>query len=298
MVVPTGRFCERTRLAMPIAPPVRAIVAGQPQPAALACVKLASEAVRLAPRQADRSAHQVRREMKRLRAIVRLVPQPRPGWLESVRLESVAIHRELAAVCARCAVEETLDRLRAKHPARWPGALPVRAARKAAAGQAKIAWADIGRRLGCMGTLLTTRTQGFGPDIDPGKLLRRAYRKARRAREAAGESLDQQDVHTWRKAMRQLCIQLQFTTPLLSRPARKLEPQLGPLTRKLGHCGDLAMAGKHLASRRLSGAAARARDDLVVWLERRRRKLAREILSATAESFGRRPRDFAKWCGR
>ena len=265
--------------------------------AVFVCVETAIEAARLGAEQPNHAAHLVRREMKRLRAILQLAPKPRPEWVVHLAAEAAAIHRELAELRDGCVVTATLGKVRARHPRRWKALLPVPSdAAVAPTARMETSWTVVGRRLGALPPLLGATGRGFSPGGDLGGALAATYRKARRARTGVFAAIDQEAVHAWRKALYRLCYQLELAAPLLSRSARGLQQELAPLTQKLGRCGDLAMTSANLKGRRLVGVKASARGDLLDWIERRRRRIAREVLTATAVHFRRRPRDFAKWC--
>ncbi|MBK8478733.1 MAG: CHAD domain-containing protein [Opitutaceae bacterium] len=263
----------------------------------MACVDAAQEAMDSAAEKPNRAAHLVRREMKRLRALVQLAPKPRPDWMGQVASSAGSIHRELGELRDGCVVAATLEKVRARHPRRWKELLPVRApAEVLGSGKSATACAVARGRLEELRTLIASAGRKFGSDAELGEALARSYRKARRARAIVPTAIDQEAVHAWRKAMYRLCFQLQLAAPLLTREASKIEPGLAPLAKKLGRCGDLAMARERLAEREMAGVKALTRAKLLEWLGTRRQKNAHEILAATAEYFERRPRDFAKWC--
>ncbi len=245
----------------------------------------------------NRAAHLVRREMKRLRALVQFAPKPQPDWMGQVASGARAIHLELAELRDGCVVAATLEKVRARHPRRWEEVLPERSAVEAL-GSGKIATAcAVARgRLEELRTLIASAGRKFGSDAELGEALARSYRKARRARAIVPAAIDQEAVHAWRKAMYRLCFQLQLAEPLLTREARELEGALLPLTRKLGRCGDLAMARQRLETREMAGVKARTRAKLLEWIESRRQRVARALIADTEEYFERRPREFAQWC--
>lgn len=245
----------------------------------------------------NRAAHLVRREMKRLRALVQLAPKPQPDWMGQVASSAGSIHRELGELRDGCVVAATLEKVRARHPRWWKELLSVRAQVEVlGSGKSATACAVARGRLEELRTLIASAGRKFGSDVELGEALARSYRKARRARAIVPAAIDQEAVHAWRKAMYRLCFQLQLAAPLLTRPAAKLEAALAPLAKKLGRCGDLAMARRRLEERQMAGVKARTRVILLEWIEARRQKTAREMLAESAEHFERRPRDFAKWC--
>lgn len=264
---------------------------------ALVCVGAAIEAARSGEENPNRAAHLVRREMKRLRALLQLVPKPLPDWVEQLGSGATAIHRKLAELRDGCVVEATLGKIRLRHPRRWKVILPpLPSSVTMATGETATSWEAVGERLEELKTTIAAKTRGVAPKVDLGEALARTYRRARRARAIVPAAINQEAVHAWRKAMYRLCFQLQLADPLLTRPAREMQAGLASLTRKLGRCGDLAMARERLEGLRLAGVGARTRADLFEWIERRRCKIAEGILRSTEEYFERRPREFAKWC--
>lgn len=260
----------------------------------LACLRAAREAAGLGPGAADNAVHRVRRAMKRIHATVTLVPKPRADWLEAVRREARALHRQLGAQRDRFVVERTWAKLLARHPRRW-GALDGVVVRRAADPGASDEpdWWEIERRL----TELEARVGACprAPAFDLAEALRRSYRKARRARSAAMASPKCGRVHVWRKALARLQAQLELNDRWLPRRARRLGCVLEKPTRQLGRCGDLSMLRRALARCRFADAQTlAARDDLLAWIERRSGKLLEKALAATEGALARRPRAIAK----
>lgn len=251
----------------------------------------------LAAEDPNHAAHLVRREMKRLRALVQLAPKPQPHWVVQLGVGAGAVHRELAELRDGCVVAATLEKVRGRHPRRWEAVLPVRPdSAVLSSGKIATACAVARGQLEELRALIASAGPKLGPEAELGEALARSYRKARRARVIVPAVIDQDAVHAWRKAMYRLCFQLQAAAPLLTRAARQLEAGLAPLTRKLGRCGDLEMTRKRLEAREMTGVKARTRVKLLEWIEARRQKIAHEILTESDKYFERRPRDFAEWC--
>jgi CHAD domain-containing protein len=256
----------------------------------LASLHATAEVLQAKSPSTDTTVHELRRSLKRLRAILDLPIKPRPNWVLLMQEEARSIHRSLAAMRDRRVVEDKILALRTKYPHRWPANLPPP---PEASPETVPPIQSLRRQIEGMITRASARS--CKADFDIFEALRRSYRSARRARAVAIDDDSADSVHTWRKKTTRLVAQLEVAMPWIHTDSIPDLELLRETIKLLGRSGDMAMVADNIGRRRFSATAAQEeRDELIAWLERRRHKRFRRALEASEDFFTPRPRHFAE----
>ena len=233
------------------------------------CTQALRDAVRI-PRWPETAVHALRKRMKKLQSLVRLVPPgPEPAQLQSLR----AVLRQLKGVVAAQRDHDVLVALDQDLGVQPRGRLRVRRAIAAAPAA----------RLG-LARAMIRQVQALDLEALTWDEVARRYRKTcRRARQAWANAQRQPSVdelHDWRKRVKDLHYQSLALHPWLRRrkPIRRTH-HLGAL---LGHRLDL-----DLYAARLTRDQRRPPRKILVEVKDRRRRLTRRIFQRGKQVFAR-----------
>ncbi|MCA9291611.1 MAG: CHAD domain-containing protein [Phycisphaerales bacterium] len=249
--------------------------------------------------QPDVAIHDVRRRLKRVRALLHLVRAVFPR----VRRENAAVRdaaRLLAPARDATARIQCLDdlvehdpgpvattdvaTLRAVFVARHDDAsAPKRLKRRI--GEAREILEAVHRR--ARGWTVSTR------DIDAAyDGLRRSYRDGRRVLGLAMQDPDAEDFHDWRKDVKSLWYQVALFRPLAPRAVARVHDESGRLGWTLGHEHDLTTLRRAVTDGSMPALDDRAFVVLVDAIDRRRTADRRLALRLGRTLYDARPREF------
>jgi CHAD domain-containing protein len=247
----------------------------------------------------EESVHELRKNFKRIRALVRLA---RDAVGEKVyKRDNAALRslgRRLSPVRDAAVRVRTLDGLRKKDGATVPAPLTRRLSARRQAALAKL------RRSRTLDAIevglrdLRGRLRGWPRHIDgfaglePG--LRRIYRQGRRGRRDALASHDDEDLHDWRKRAKDLRSQVELLEKLWPKPMKDLAGELHDLTDCLGDDHDLGDLRRILSYEAGIAAGVHGRSDLVDRIEKRRSKLQRDARELGDRIYSERPKVFTR----
>ncbi len=255
-------------------------------------------------RKADPSetVHELRKQVKRIRAVVRLV---RDELGEEVfRRENRALRelgRRLSAARDAKVRVSALDLLRKREKGKLARSdvAPIRrrlaARHRAAVRRARRpeALARIGKDLRALRRRARTwplRKAGFGC-LEPG--LRRAYRDGRRAEAEAYRARTDEAFHEWRKRAKDLRYQVSLLEPAWPEMMKDVERGLHDLTDRLGDDHDLGDLRRVLTGRRAPGNGAKRVERLTDRIAHRRSALQAEARPIGARIYSEKPRRFS-----
>jgi CHAD domain-containing protein len=135
----------------------------------------------------------------------------------------------------------------------------------------------------------TLDTDGFSA-LEPG--LRRIYRRGRKAMNAAAEEPSTENLHEWRKRVKDLWHAEQILRPASPKKMKKLAKRMHELSDLLGDDHDLAELRKYAATHRQCFDDRVAQVALVAVIDRCRKDLQRGALSLGAKLYRRSPKRF------
>jgi len=201
----------------------------------------------------DETVHEVRKSLKRLRALLRLLRHalgPDEYRRENLALRDTA--RPLAEVRDAKVFVGTIKALSRRGSSRGPAARQLAPlAEQLAARHQALAERELGneRAWEAVATALAAvcaRAERWSlPDHHGWKLLKpgleRAYREGRRARTRARREGTNEALHEWRKEVKYFLYQLQIIEPAWRAPERSLARRLDRLADLLGEDHDLAV---------------------------------------------------------
>ena len=239
--------------------------------------------------------HGARKDMKKLRAVLRLVRGALPKRLykeENQRYRDAA--RALSASRDAEVKLETLDAL-----AEGNGGLPREAIetwrqildrdREAAVNTAHAESAIGLIEEGLMGI------QSWPLEGDSWKLVggevKRAYRRGRRAMASAAADQSEESFHEWRKRAKDLWYQLRLLGPAWHEPLGAAADEAHRLTDLLGDHHDLAVLRQDLRERRLGEEEARA---LEAAIDARQAQLASDAFNLGRRLYAERPKAYSR----
>jgi CHAD domain-containing protein len=239
--------------------------------------------------------HGARKDMKKLRAVLRMVRDALPKRLykeENRRYRDAA--RALSASRDAEVKLETLDAL-----AEQGGELPRAAVetwrrildrdRKAAVNTAH-AEAAIGLIEAGAEGIRAWPLVGSSWKLVGGE-VKRAYRRGRRAMDAAAADPSEENFHEWRKRAKDLWYQLRLLGPAWSELLGAAAEEAHRLTDLLGDHHDLAVLGEDLRERRLGEEKTRA---LEAAISRRQEDIASEALALGRRLYAERPKAYGR----
>ncbi len=269
---------------------------------AVALLRLAADDLAAARRELSgdaaraRRIHGARQRLKRVRSLLRVLEAGPGGRAREARQSltriarmlagardadvAAASARELAAMTPR-AVELGFDRIVAD--------LEQEAVR---AHRDRTPLAEVDRLLVSLAGEVASLADGLsdGPALlDEG--LEQAYRRGRRWMRRARLSLATAELHSWRKAAKDLWHLLSLTRQRISRKGQKLAPVLERLANLLGLDHDHAVLAEKLALSPTGDLALMAQLSLIA---DRRRELEAEAFELGEEVYGEPPKAFVR----
>jgi CHAD domain-containing protein len=264
-----------------------------------------------------RAVHETRKALKRLRALVRLLEGElgrKEAARESAALASTA--RLLAGARDAEVLLDTLDRLIARHPGKLARRKSVARLRRRLAAERESAQrralGDPATRARAIGELRAFRERVLAWDlsgregtviVEPG--LRRLYCQGRKRcrRVAAGKGERVQEMHEWRKRVKDL----RYVTEMLARrgkaagkgdePLRTIATRADALGELLGDEHDLAVLAQWIRDNgksRRTRVGRKTRRTLLGLIERRRRELRRHALREGERLYRDSPKRFLR----
>jgi CHAD domain-containing protein len=123
--------------------------------------------------------------------------------------------------------------------------------------------------------------------------LARSRRRERRALERARESGEDQDLHDWRKRVKELRYQVELLATTGSRELKKREKTLGELAQKLGVTTDLIVLGREIERRAKDGNIPPA-PALLAQIRQLVGAKSREMMDDGSGLFEADPKQFAR----
>lgn len=136
----------------------------------------------------------------------------------------------------------------------------------------------------------TAETDGFTA-LEPG--LRRIYRSGRNAMNAAGKEPSTENLHQWRKRVKDLWHAEQILRPAAPKKMKKLAKRTHELSDLLGDDHDLAELRNYAAAHRQCFDDRGTQPALMAVIERHRNDLQRRALSLGAKLYRRSPKRFS-----
>jgi len=269
---------------------------------ALARVERALERLEEAGRADDPSPciHGARKDLKKLRAAVRLLRQELGDDLyrvENARYRDAG--RSLAPTRdaeVKLATQEALrerfpERLSASASEEWRQALALERDRAvgAARGGEEIAAARLALQLGRDGIAGWPLERGSWRLVGPG--LDRAYRRGRKAMRRAVLEPGEESLHEWRKRAKDLWYQLRILRECVPPQLAEATGQADELADRLGEHHDLAVLRQDLFERRLPTAM---RPTLVEAVAERQGELATGAFELGERLYAQKPKAFRR----
>lgn len=245
--------------------------------------------------QAD-AVHGARKDMKKLRTVLRLLRDELP---KDVYEQEMQCYREAARALSAARDAEvklaTLDDLAGR-----TGELPGEAVeawrqildrdREAAVNLSGDEQAVTDRLEAGLARIEGWRLEGDSWQVMDGG-LRRAYRRGRRAMRAADVYPSETHFHQWRKRAKDLWYELQLVSGAWSETLEPLADEAHRLSDLLGDHHDLAVLRADLHERRLGEAETRALEAVI---DARQTGLAREAFALGHRLYAERPKAFSR----
>jgi CHAD domain-containing protein len=254
------------------------------------------------------AVHDTRKGLKRLRATVRLAREPLGD--ELYRRENTSfrdIGRRLAGVRDASVLIETLTALEKASGDDLPRGVTTKlraqldderaqALESLKADNAMVA--TVTQDIDSARTRSATWTfDGDGFDaLEPG--LRRIYRRGRNAMQRAQEERTNENLHDWRKRVKDLWHAEQILEPASPKKMKKLAKRTHGLADLLGDDHDLAELSHYVATHPQCFHDGVAQEALMAAIERRRKVLQDEALAVGTKVYRRRPKRFVQTVGR
>ncbi len=257
------------------------------------------------PEERGEAVHQARKEMKKLRSLLRLVREEL--GLDTFRSENHR-YRDASRLLSQQrdgdALFEAVDSLRDEYPSHAPPIdLLVRDLR--AAGQdSSPGGADL-LESGTSMEMAARRIEAGGDLIRGWKLgkddwnlfekgLRRTYRDGRRAMKKAESSRTPESVHEWRKRVKDLWYQLRLLRNAWRATMKTLAGEVGDLAELLGEHHDLAVLVEELERRIAGGSDYAALEEFAL---ARQGELIGDALPLGHRIYSETPQDFVARIG-
>lgn len=245
------------------------------------------------------AVHAARKSIKKERALLRLARGTLPRAQR--RQENAALRqaaRRVAAVRDAEVLTQTLDQL----AQRFSGQLPARTFKAARAQLELLSEAERTSRSAVAENaaedLRAVRTRvdgwriqedGWGA-IEPG--LARTYKDGRKAMRRARKEPSFENLHAWRKRVKDLWYELRLLAPVCGPTARGQAAEAKLLSELLGSDHDLGLLRQAL-EHRATGIAADL-DSLIELLEYRRQQLQMQAFLAAERLYGEKPGAFIR----
>ena len=252
-------------------------------------------------RSAPEAVHHARKELKKLRALLRLA---RAGLGEATfRRENTAardLGRALSGARDAAVLALSFDALRPElYGLVAPETVASVGTRLHAAVTAREANIDLAGAVETLRAAHGRAAEWPWTDADdawrvPGQGLRQVYRRGRRAmRRAAGDDAVEGDFHEWRKQVKLLAAQSRLLLPLAPEAFGKAVKRLDAVADWLGDEHDLAVLAHTLLGGEGPHLEATAELETIRGLiDARRRKLQRKALRHGKNLYAERPREF------
>lgn len=250
----------------------------------------------------ERTIHQARKRTKRLRGMLRLVRPAFPAFdAENAHIRNAA--RGLSRLRDRDVMIATHDRLMEETGADRRRYAPIRAhltrARNRVAAEQDPA-AALARYASEIAAIEAragdwTVTAADRAVLESG--LARTWEKARRAMKRARKGEDIEDLHEWRKRVKDHWYQARLLTPIAPRDIKRQADLAGELGEILGDLHDLDVYRNHLDGPEASGLDAGRRAELVSLATHRIGAMEREAFRLGGELFARKPAALASAWG-
>jgi CYTH domain-containing protein/CHAD domain-containing protein len=252
---------------------------------------------------AAEAVHGARKDMKKLRTLLRLLRDELPKkvyakeserYREAARKLSGSREAEVKPATLASLTEEAED-LPAEAVEMWRRILDSdrEAATGTIASQEAMAEAVELIEAGC------GEIEGWQPAKDPWKEvaggITRVYRRGRRARRAAEADPGDDGLHEWRKRAKDLRYGLELLSGAWSGPLEATAAEADRLSDLLGDHHDLAVLREDLRQRRLGEEETRK---LEAAIEARQEALAAEAFALGRRLYAERPKDFGRRIGR
>lgn len=250
----------------------------------------------------DKAIHEARRSFKRLRALLRLASPAMDGGFakENRRLRDAG--RLLAPARDAAVLLDSFDRFVEAHAAGLAPAdlasLRDRLAQKqpAPAADGKVVDAHVARVIA-----LTERSERnlarLDWPADSGELqrgLRKAQARLKASFRAARETSDPEDLHDWRKRIKDQTAQMELFGAMLPGDLKAGRKGAKDIAQILGDEHDLCLLGARLSTLRVPGKLRDVRDRLVERIEARRKKLRQKVFRLGEAVSSREADGFAR----
>jgi CHAD domain-containing protein len=253
-------------------------------------------------RKLGEAVHETRKRLKRLRAALRLAR----GALgeETYQRENGAFReagRRLAGARDAKVLIETLDALTDRFEVELSGeaTAPVRAQLDDEHKRAIAALREDEDAVGVVVTELraarervaawTFESDGFGA-LEPG--LRRVYRRGRRRMRAAEAEPSTENLHEWRKRVKDLWHAAQILRPAAPKRMRRLAREAHDLSDRLGDDHDLVVLREYAEAHPEAFEDEASRGALIAVIDRRRLALQQEAFALARKVYGPPPKRF------
>jgi CHAD domain-containing protein len=253
------------------------------------------------------AVHEVRKEIKQLRALLRLV---RPAMAQSdYRRFSDALREASGRLGAARDAHVKVNAL-AELSEHFKQELAPRSFRELkgflAAGcrqrQAELSRTKAPRKVGCLlkklsGQIASVRVKGSGwSALAPG--VKRSYRDGRRGYQLAYEAGTPERFHKWRKRVKDLYYQIGLLHRIWPEQMAAAETELKHLGRCLGDDHDLVMLTEAAATKRFRKQATEEVEALKALADKRQDELRAEALALGSRFYKEKPSVFCKRLGR
>jgi CHAD domain-containing protein len=247
--------------------------------------------------------HETRKSLKRLRALLRI---SRDGiGDDTYRLENSSFRqtgRQLSGARDSKVLVETLDGLgsRAGDELAPDTTAPLRSHLESEHERALATVAQNGVVEAVLTELKSARdrtarwtleVEGFDA-LSPG--IERIYRRGRKRMRAVAADPSTENLHEWRKRVKDFWHVCQISRPAAPKKLKKLGRRAHHLSDLLGEDHDLAVLRDYVEAHPRSLASTEACTTLQALIDRRRRVLQEEALEVGAVVFGKKPKRFAK----
>ncbi len=254
------------------------------------------------PENRSEAIHDARKDMKKMRAVLRLVRADlgkQTFRAENHRYRDAA--RLLSGARDADVMVETIESLAGDYPA---GATPLdgllrelrqrRDLEASARGDEDERMAQAAKAIEEGGGLISSWSLGASDWDLFEKGLRRTYRDGRRGMALAETDPSSENLHEWRKRVKDLWYQLRLLRTAWNAPLKALASETGRLGELLGGHNDLALLTTELANRPVGGPDYGALIDLAT---ERKRELLEEAMPLGKRIYAEEPGSFGRRIG-
>jgi CHAD domain-containing protein len=245
------------------------------------------------------SVHEARKSLKKSRAVVRMI---RPGLEKSAYQKTTRPLREAAqALSERRDAEVLVKALKEFEPAHCEHAMrtAIRKLEEAVQKRRGEVFSGVDNWRKDVEAQLKAARQETG-HLPTGKLketclfrgIKDSYRRGRQGLELAGSARSNQNLHEWRKRVKDLWYQLRLLEPFGSKKLAATVADLKKLGEKLGDDHDLVMLEEAAQSVPMKPIEL---EKLVGAMAARRQKLQKAASKLGGRLYADKPRKFAQW---